>query len=116
MDEVNIHGCYELIDSQNVARYKASVEEMEAKVGETAGNLLTEDEKIVHVLAKHDLCANLSGVHKLWDCLQRKEKLSVATLDKLALLAGFQNWKDLKAALHGENSADLNYDDDDEVK
>ena len=44
------------------------------------------------------------------------QKLSVATLDKLALLAGFQNWKDLKAALHGENSADLNYDDDDEVK
>ena len=95
---------------------KHLLEEMEAKVGETAGNLLTEDEKIVHVLAKHGLCANLSGVHKLWDCLQRKEKLSVATLDKLALLAGFQNWKDLKAALHGENSADLNYDDDDQVK
>ena len=69
---------------------KRLLEEMEAKVGETAGNLLTEDEKIVHVLAKHGLCANLSGVHKLWDCLQRKEKLSVATLDKLALLAGFQ--------------------------
>lgn len=95
---------------------KRLLEEMETKIGKSASNLLTEDEKIVHVLTKHGLCANSNGVHKLWDCLQRKEKLSVATLDKLALLAGFQNWRDLKTVLHGENSADLNYDDNDEVK
>lgn len=94
---------------------KHLLEEMEAKVGKSASNLLTEDEKIVHILTKHVLCKNLSCVQKAWDCLKRKEKLSDATLDKLALLAGFQNWKDLKIALHGENSAELNYDDEEEI-
>ncbi|WP_156104818.1 hypothetical protein [Hoylesella timonensis] len=94
---------------------KHLLEEMEAKVGKSASNLLTEDEKIVHILTKHVLCKNLSCVQKAWDCLKRKEKPSDATLDKLALLAGFQNWKDLKIALHGENSAELNYDDEEEI-
>ena len=78
---------------------KRLLEEMEAKVGETAGNLLTEDEKIVHVLAKHGLCANLSGVHKLWDCLQRKEKLGSVenqwgnNLLFILIIPTFASWK-----------------------
>ena len=30
--------------------------------------------------------------HKMWDVLKGKEKPSRQTLDKLALLAGFQSW------------------------
>lgn len=37
--------------------------------------------------------------------------LSPATLDKLALLAGFQSWKDLRRTLRGETAADVNYED-----
>ena len=43
--------------------------------------------------------------------IKGKEKPSKKTLDRLALFAGFQNWKDLSKALHGENDARLNYDD-----
>ena len=33
------------------------------------------------------------------------------SLDRLALFAGFQDWKDLQKALHGTNDAALNYKD-----
>lgn len=36
---------------------------------------------------------------------------SQRTLDRLALFAGFQDWKDLQKALHGTNDAALNYKD-----
>jgi len=44
--------------------------------------------------------------------LRKKENLSPATLNKLALLAGFQNWHDLQMALHGNADASVNYDDE----
>ncbi len=37
-------------------------------------------------------------------------KLSPATLDHLALLAGYQSWKDLQEALHGETDGEINYE------
>ena len=39
------------------------------------------------------------------------ERPSQKTLDRLALLAGFQSWTDLVKALHGDNDGDLNYKD-----
>lgn len=39
-----------------------------------------------------------------------KHKLSPKAKDRLALLAGFQNWKDLDDALHGDVDASVNYD------
>lgn len=41
----------------------------------------------------------------------KPEKPSQRTLDRLALFAGFQDWKDLQKALHGTNDAALNYKD-----
>lgn len=42
------------------------------------------------------------------------KQLSEKSLDKIALLAGFQSWKDLNEALHGDADASLNYEDIDE--
>ena len=48
--------------------------------------------------------------HKMWDVLKGKEKPSRQTLDKLALLAGFQSWDDFQGALHGTEDGLVNYD------
>lgn len=39
-----------------------------------------------------------------------REQLSEHTLNRLALFAGFQNWHDLKQALHGVNDPRQNYE------
>ena len=41
--------------------------------------------------------------------LRGTEKLSPETLDRLALVLGFQNWAGLHNALHGDADADTNY-------
>ena len=46
-----------------------------------------------------------------WVSAAKPEKPSQRTLDRLALFAGFQDWKDLQKALHGTNDASLNYKD-----
>ena len=38
------------------------------------------------------------------------------TLDRLSLLAGFQNWESFQEALHGEADAKTNYDPVDDKK
>ncbi len=38
------------------------------------------------------------------------EKLSPETLDRLALIMGFQNWEGLKNALHGTADGDTNFE------
>lgn len=52
------------------------------------------------------------GTLKLWKQLTRGKHLSAGTLDKLALLAGFQSWEDLNDAIHGDSDAQINYEDD----
>ena len=52
----------------------------------------------------------------MWCYIKGKEKPSKETLDKLALFAGFQNWKDFQKTLHGETYAEINYEDVDEDK
>ena len=48
-------------------------------------------------------------LHKVWDILKGKEKPSVQTLNRLALLAGFQSWADFQGALHGTDDGLVNY-------
>lgn len=43
-----------------------------------------------------------SLVKHLHSYMKRAGRPSAATLDRLALLAGFQSWKDLDNAIHGE--------------
>ena len=48
-------------------------------------------------------------LHKVWDILKGKEKPSAQTLNRLALLAGFQSWADFQGALHGTDDGLTNY-------
>lgn len=48
-------------------------------------------------------------LHKVWDVMKGKEKPSRQTLDRLALLAGFQSWDDFQGALHGTEDGLVNY-------
>ncbi len=53
---------------------------------------------------------NPLGVKKILQQFSPHKKLSPETLNKLALLAGFQSWKDLSDALHGEDDGQANYE------
>ncbi len=48
-------------------------------------------------------------LHKVWDILKGKEKPSQQTLNRLALVAGFQSWADFQGALHGTDDGLANY-------
>lgn len=49
------------------------------------------------------------ALKRLADCLRGKEKPSRETLDRLSLLAGFQDWKSLRDALHGDADGATNF-------
>lgn len=68
-------------------------------------------EKVSAKLAKHHIHLNSKSLKKLWDYLASKEKPSKKALDRMALFAGFQSWKDFQKAIHGENDGQLNNDD-----
>ena len=48
-------------------------------------------------------------LHKVWEIMKGKEKPSIQTLNRLALLAGFQSWADFQGALHGTDDGLVNY-------
>ena len=75
------------------------------------GAFTADLERLSSRLALHHIHLESSSLNKLIGYFKGKEKPSKKTLDRLALFAGFQNWKDLNAALHGENDAKLNYED-----
>ena len=52
------------------------------------------------------------ALHKVWNYLSGKEKPTQETLNKLALLLGYQSWDDFHEALEGEDDGDLSYDTD----
>ncbi|MGI6243009.1 MAG: hypothetical protein ACOYJK_05695 [Prevotella sp.] len=62
-------------------------------------------------MSRHHVHLSRASLKKLWDVLSGKRKLSAETLDKLALLTGFQDWQDLLDALHGEVDASVNYEE-----
>ena len=61
------------------------------------------------LLSKHHAKLSARALKKIWGYVSGAEKPSKKTLDKLALLAGFQNWDDFHDALHGEDDARVNY-------
>ena len=56
--------------------------------------------------------AKASAIGKLGNYILGREKPSRATLDRLALFAGFQDWQSFHEALQGEADADANYEID----
>lgn len=63
------------------------------------------EQKSIHLAPK--------SLHRLWLWVTnaKREKPSERTLNRIALFAGFQSWKDLHQALRGTNDATLNYND-----
>lgn len=78
---------------------------------------LTEDLDAVSAkLSGHHINLSSASLRKLWDALSGRRRLSIKTLDRLALLTGFQDWGDLRDALHGDVDASVNYEADDESR
>ena len=68
-----------------------------------AGNHINRDSKMIREFkklsefaSKHKVKLEPKALRKLTDILTGKEKPTRKMLDKLALLAGFQNWESLK--------------------
>lgn len=57
---------------------------------------------------------NPKSLKKLWNFVKTLDKPNRKMLDKISLLAGFQNWESFDNALHGDSDAQSNYDDDNE--
>ncbi len=49
------------------------------------------------------------ALDKLGSYLRGREKPSRETLDRLSLLAGFQDWESFRGALHGDADGQANY-------
>ncbi len=49
------------------------------------------------------------ALDKLGGYLRGKEKPSRVALDRLSLLAGFQDWESFRSALHGDADGETNY-------
>lgn len=83
---------------------------IEKSLGKTI-SATTDMEKVVLSFSKHQITLSGKILKQLWSHIKGAEKLSPDTLNKLALLAGFQNWSDFQKALHGESDAEINYED-----
>ena len=51
---------------------------------------------------------------RLWRLVTHSHRPSDKTLDRLALLAGFQSWQDLREAMRGESDAAFGFEEDKE--
>jgi len=58
------------------------------------------------------------ALRKLLEAVEKEllKKPNRKTLDRLSLLAGFQDWDDFQEALHGEANAQTNYELKDKKK
>lgn len=90
--------------------FKSIIEELGCKT-QVRKDLASDLEKLSGKLAVHHIHLETSSLKRLTGYFRGKERPSKKTLDRLALFAGFQNWKDLSAALHGNSDARLNYED-----
>lgn len=65
--------------------------------------------KISARLHRYNINLKDRSLRRIWRMLTMKERLPEASLNRLALFAGFQSWHDLQKALHGDSDAQLNY-------
>ena len=88
-------------------KFRAIIEDLGHKT-QVRKELVADVEKLSSRLAVYHINLETTSLKRLIGYFNGKEKPS---LDRLALFAGFQNWKDLSKALHGDNDAKLNYED-----
>ncbi len=90
---------------------KLLIAEIGRKMKSKPQHVTTDFEHLSQALSRHHIHLHSTSVKKLWEVVTGKRKLSPETLDRLALFAGFQDWKDLNDALHGDADASINYED-----
>lgn len=92
---------------------KSLLNEVEKKVGKNI-NVSSDFEKLAQVFSNHKINLTPPALKGVWEHFKTKEKLSVKTLDKIALFVGFQSWNDFQNMLHGEDDGQTSYESDDE--
>lgn len=90
--------------------FKLLLQEVEGTIGKKI-TLSSDFEKLAQLFSNRGLSMTESALKGVWKHVSMKEKPSKATLDVLALFAGFQSWDDFRQALHGENNGDLEGED-----
>lgn len=73
--------------------------------------LVPDFEHYSDVFKRHHINFSNRSVKKMWMLMKGKHHFSRETLDRFALLAGFQSWDDLDKAIHGDTDASINYRD-----
>ena len=86
-------------------------EKIEEKV-ESSLNSPNDFGRFRQMISSHNLGLRTSAIKRIWERVKNHEHISTATLNKLALFAGFQSWQDFDETLHGETDAEINYEDD----
>lgn len=63
-------------------------------------------------LRHHHINLSSRSLRKVWEVMAGKRHLSPQVLNRIALFAGFQSWKDLQETFRGDTDASINYEDD----
>lgn len=82
-------------------RMEELLKEVRMKVGERQGTG-NDYERLSGLFSRHHVNLAPSSLKRLWRYLIGAEKPSTEMLDRLALFAGFQDWKSLKETFMDE--------------
>ena len=82
-------------------RMEELLKEVKMKVGERQGTG-NDYERLSGLFSRHHVNLAPSSLKRLWRYLTGAEKPSTEMLDRLALFAGFQDWKSLKETFMDE--------------
>ncbi len=88
---------------------KLLIETTGRKAKEGKHDIEHDFEALSKKLLRHHINLSVSSLKKLFELVTGKRKLSQAARDRLALFAGFQSWRDLDDAIHGDTDASINY-------
>ena len=86
--------------------------EVGKKMKQEPQQVVADLDHVSMALAKRHVNLSSASLRKLWKILSGKHKLSNETLNRLALFAGFQDWRGLQDALHGDVDASVNYNEE----
>lgn len=91
---------------------KLFFEEFESKLGKKL-SVGADFERFKSVFTKYNIHLHPAALKGIWGNIKGMDKLSPETLDRIALLMGFQSWHDLRETLHGDDDGEINYESSD---
>ena len=107
---------YVTLQQENMAYFRIAMKHdlrlLPARIGGDKARLVPHHKTIAfEALSKHCARMGAASFRRMWAAV-RKGRLPQTMLDKLALFAGFQDWKDFDDALHGDVDASVNYNEE----